>query len=202
MSCVYVLRSGDSSLFKIGRTDGDVDVRIRQLATGNPEQLALFDHIDTEHHLFCEGYLHKSLRSRRSLASGAREFFQLAPEELRGVLQETREFLAEFVADEARAQEFSERETDGVLLKPGDGEGSVYKELVAVRQDEDVANFRRRLLENKLKVLIAGSDGFEGMATWKKQPRQVLDQVALKAEQPEMHGRYLRTENRRVFRIS
>ena len=39
MAFVYILRSGSENLFKIGRTDGDVDARIRQLATGNPYKL-------------------------------------------------------------------------------------------------------------------------------------------------------------------
>jgi len=41
MACVYILRSGSENLFKIGRTDGDVDARIRQLATGNPHRLTI-----------------------------------------------------------------------------------------------------------------------------------------------------------------
>ena len=34
MAYVYIFRSGSENLFKIGRTDGDVEARIRQLATG------------------------------------------------------------------------------------------------------------------------------------------------------------------------
>src|SRR5438552_846267 len=75
MAFVYILRSGGENLFKIGRTDGDVDARIRQLATGNPHPLTKFDVIQTEHDSLCETYLHRMLRSRKSLASDAREFF-------------------------------------------------------------------------------------------------------------------------------
>ena len=46
MAFVYVLRSGDEPLFKIGRTRGGLEARIRQLATGNPHRLTLFDHIE------------------------------------------------------------------------------------------------------------------------------------------------------------
>jgi hypothetical protein len=83
MAYVYILRSGGENLFKIGRTDGDVEARIRQLATGNPYRLTKFDVIDTEHDSLCETYLHRMLRSKRSLASGAREFFEITPEELK-----------------------------------------------------------------------------------------------------------------------
>jgi hypothetical protein len=202
MPWVYILRSGASNLFKIGRTEGDVEARIRQLATGNPHRLTKFDAIETEHDALCEGYLHKTLRSRRSVTSAAREFFEIAPEELANVLREAREFLNEFVAYQTNAQQFSEHETDGMLLKPGDEEWSIYRKLAAAREDEDVANFQRQLLENKLKVAIGTSDGLDGLATWRLQARDVLDQAALKAEQPEMHNRYLKTSRVRVFRSS
>src|SRR2546428_3158194 len=86
MACVYILRSGNENLFKIGRTDGDVEARIRQLATGNPHRLTKFDLIETEHDSLCETYLHRMLRSKRSLASEAREFFRITPEDLMSVI--------------------------------------------------------------------------------------------------------------------
>src|SRR5215813_8757037 len=113
MAYVYILRSGNENLFKIGRTDADVDTRIRQLATGNPHRLTKFDIIETEHDSLCETYLHRILRSRKSLASDAREFFAITPEELAPVIRDAREFLAEFVAKQAEAERLSEQEPDG-----------------------------------------------------------------------------------------
>ncbi len=44
---VYILRSGDSDMLKIGRTRGEVRERIKQLCTGNPHPLSIFREIDT-----------------------------------------------------------------------------------------------------------------------------------------------------------
>ena len=165
MACVYILKSGSENLFKIGRTDGDVDARIRQLATGNPHRLTTFDVIETEHDSLCETYLHRILRSRKSLASDAREFFAITPEELTPVICDAREFLAEFVAKQEEADRLSEEETDGVLLKPGDPEWSIYSSLLAAREEEDTYRYQRQLLENNLKIAIGRSDGLDGIAT-------------------------------------
>ncbi|PYM19706.1 MAG: hypothetical protein DMD81_03255 [Candidatus Rokuibacteriota bacterium] len=201
MGYVYVLRSGSENLFKIGRTDGDVDARIRQLATGNPHPLTKFDVIQTEHDSLCETYLHRMLRSRKSLASDAREFFAITPAELAPVIRDAREFLAEFVAKQAEADRLAEAETDGVLLKPGDPEWSVYRSLLAAREEEDTYRYQRQLLENTIKIAIGRSDGLESLATWKTQTVERLDQAALKSAQPDVFKMYAKTSRVRVFRL-
>ena len=60
---LYVLRHGDSNLFKIGRTV-DLARRMKQLATGNPDRLTLFACIETEDAAAGETYLLHRLRSR------------------------------------------------------------------------------------------------------------------------------------------
>jgi hypothetical protein len=115
MAYVYILRSGHENLFTIGRTDADVELRIRQLATGNPHRLTKFDVIETEHDSLCDTYLHRMLRSRRSLASDAREFFAITPEDLMAVISDAREFLGEFVAKQTEAERLAAEETDGTL---------------------------------------------------------------------------------------
>ena len=202
MGYVYVLRSGSENLFKIGRTDGDVDARIRQLATGNPHRLTTFDVIETEHDSLCETYLHRILRSRKSLASDAREFFAITPEELTPVICDAREFLAEFVAKQEEADRLSEEATDGVLLKPGDPEWSIYSSLLAAtREEEDTYRYQRQLLENKLKIAIGRSDGLDGIATWRAQGVERLDQAALKSAQPDIFKMYSKTSRMRVLRL-
>jgi hypothetical protein len=202
MAYVYILRSGNENLFKIGRTDGDVEARIRQLATGNPHRLTKFDVIDTEHDSLCETYLHRMLRSKRSLTSGAREFFVIAPEELTSVIREAREFLAEFIANQMEADRLAEEETDGVLLKPGDTEWSIYTRLLLAREEEDSYRYQRQLLENKLKIVIGRAEGVDGIATWRTQAVERLDQAALKATEPEIFRMYAKTSRIRVLRLT
>ncbi len=202
MAYVYILRSGNENLFKIGRTDGDVEARIRQLATGNPYRLTKFDVIDTEHDSLCETYLHRMLRSKRSLASGAREFFEMTPEEITSVICEAREFLAEFIANQAEADRLGEVETDGRLLQPGDREWSLYSRLLVAREEEDTSRYQRQLLENKLKIVIGRADGLEGIATWRNQAVERLDQAALKAAEPDIFRTYVKTARTRIFRLT
>ena len=202
MAHVYILQSGNENLFKIGRTDGDVEARIRQLATGNPYRLTRFDVIETELDSLCETYLHRTLRSKRSLSSEAREFFSITPEELMSVLSEAREFLAEFVANQAEADRLAEEETDGVLLKPGDAEWSIYKSLLVAREEEDAQRYQRQLIENRLKIAIGRAEGLDGIATWRTQAVERLDQVAFKTAEPEIFKKYVKTSRMRVLRLT
>ena len=104
MAYVYFFRSGNENLFKIGKTArDDVEDRIRDLSTGNPHPLTVFDAIETEDEDECEKYLHKILRSKRSRESAAQEFFEVAPDVLKSVIQDAREFLSEFLATKRAA---------------------------------------------------------------------------------------------------
>ncbi len=201
MAHVYVLRSGNENLFKIGRTDGDVEARIRQLSTGNPHQLTKFDVIETEHDALCETYLHRILRSKRSLASSAREFFSITPEEIRSVVSDAREFLAEFIANQAEADRLAEAQVDGSVLKPGDAEWSIYRALLVAREEEDGYRYQRQLLENRLKIAIGRAEGLDGIATWRAQAVERLDQVAFKSAEPEIFRMYAKTSRTRVLRL-
>ncbi len=83
MGYVYILQSGDTNYFKIGRTENDVEKRIKQLSTGNPFQLTPFDVIVTDHASKCETFLHNRLQPKRSRESDAKEFFVVEPDEMR-----------------------------------------------------------------------------------------------------------------------
>src|SRR5262245_57583150 len=102
MAFVYILRSGDDELFKIGRTRRAVQARIKQLSTGNPYELTVFDVIETEYDGDCETYLHGRLRTKR-LTGDAREFFAISPDELAEAIRDAREFLEEFVPRQREA---------------------------------------------------------------------------------------------------
>jgi Meiotically up-regulated gene 113 len=117
VSTVYVLRSGNSSLFKIGRTR-NLGRRMEQLASGNPDRLTLFDSIETDDAAACETYLHHRLRSRRSKDSDATEFFDLDPEELRDVIQDARAFLDDFIPKQREAERLANEESREEILLP------------------------------------------------------------------------------------
>jgi len=199
---LYILRSGSEDRFKIGRTRDDVDSRTRQLATGNPRRLMIFDVIETEYDSLYETYLKRTLRSRRCLDAHAQEWFALTPEDMRSAISDAREFLADFVATQEGAARLAEEEPDGGLLTPSDAEWSIYSNLLAAREDEDTSSYLRQLLENRLKLAIGKADGLDGIATWRVQAVERLDQAALKTAEPDIFRRYAKTTRLRVLRLT
>lgn len=62
MAYVYLLGdSGQDDIFKIGMTRGSVEKRIKQLQTGNGEDIYLVDFYETEYPFFIERLLHTKL---------------------------------------------------------------------------------------------------------------------------------------------
>ena len=59
MAYVYLLGdSGQDNVFKIGITKGKVEKRIKQLQTGNGEEIYLVDYYETDYPFFIERLLH------------------------------------------------------------------------------------------------------------------------------------------------
>ncbi len=201
MAFVYVLRSGDEPLFKIGRTRGGLEARIRQLATGNPHRLTLFDHIETDYDTVCETYLHRRLRARRSAESDAREFFSLTPAEVVDAVRDAREFLEDFVPRQQEAERLAREESDGVLLTPTDPEWEIYRRLIEIRAAEYSLNLDRTQAENQLKLVIGKSDGLERLATWKSHEVKRFDEAAFKLAEPKLFEAFVRASVQRKFRL-
>jgi len=167
MAYVYFFRSGNENLFKIGKTArDDVEDRIRDLSTGNPHPLTVFDAIETEDEDECEKYLHKILRSKRSRESAAQEFFEVAPDVLKSVIQDAREFLSEFLATKRAAERLADEKSEDRMVAPGDEDRTIYRRLLEVREQQDRCEYERKHLENKLKLSIGTAAGLEGIASW------------------------------------
>ena len=59
MAFVYLLGdSGQDNTFKIGMTRGKIEKRIKQLQTGNGEEIYLVNYYETEYPFFVERLLH------------------------------------------------------------------------------------------------------------------------------------------------
>jgi hypothetical protein len=202
MAFVYILRNGSDDLFKIGRTSGDVQYRIHQLCTGNPHGLTPFDVIEPEHDSWCEGCLHRLLRSKRSTSGSAREFFAVSPDELRMTIADVRRMLTEFIAERQKAESLAELPSDGRMLAPTEQMWADYRDLLEVRVEEDKYHDRREMLENRLKLAIGCADGLEGIATWKSQVSDRFDLAAFRSDHPALFEQYVRPSPSRVFRLT
>lgn len=75
---VYLLANWDANKFKIGITRGDVKKRLKQLQTGNGEQIEILKVFETEHYLKVEKSMHRKYSNKNTKG----EWFELSDEEL------------------------------------------------------------------------------------------------------------------------
>ena len=133
---VYIYRSGDSNVFKIGRAT-DLERRLRTHATGNPEPLTRFDVIETERASKCETYLHHRLRSKRSRRGDGTEWFEVDPEELAPIIEDARHYAKEVLPRIEEAERLTEEPCDDRILPPSGGVLETYRALIEVREKYD-----------------------------------------------------------------
>ena len=202
MAFVYVFQSGSTNFFKIGRTKGDIEKRRKDLSTGNPEPLKLFDHIETDHDSLVEKYLHTKFFDQISKASDATEYFEIEPSVLQKGLEDARTFLDEYIPLHEQANELKEVESNDEIKTPDDESISLYKKLCALRGEMDGLKFEYEVLENRLKNKIGRAEAIDGVATWKTQVRMALDQKALKEKHPEIVEEFITEKKSRVFKLS
>jgi hypothetical protein len=198
MAYVYVLRNGTENIFKIGRTKGDVDDRIRELSTGNP-YLKKFDVIETEREAKCERHLHRRLSTKRINSGPAKEFFAITPDELKSIADEAKTYYRECLPVVLEAEKIAAEDSDGSVKRPGNEAQSIYQELLELEEQRAKLDARGEYLESCLKLLIGKAELLEGIASWRTQIRSLLDQKALKREEPEMFARYQKESKSRPF---
>ena len=81
MGFVYVLKTGQNQ-FKIGRTK-NVEKRIKELSTGNPNTIIEIDRIETEHDTVVEKFLQNKFYENRCKTGDSTEHYELSLEELK-----------------------------------------------------------------------------------------------------------------------
>jgi hypothetical protein len=199
MGLVYMLRSGEEDLFKIGMTRGDVDVRKKGLATGNPHPLTEYASIQTDHPSKVESFLHGLLRSKRSRRSEATEFYEIAQPELDAAIQEARDYADRDLPQEAEVERLAAEVCEDRLLTPATDDWAIYTQLLHAREAHDRASHARNRLEWKLKLRIGTAYGLDGIATWRTITSSRPDLEALSRDHPDLYASYLRESHSRRF---
>jgi T5orf172 domain-containing protein len=204
MAVVYFLRHGDEDLFKLGKAR-TLEGRLRNHHTSNP-RLTVFAVIETENMAeasACEAYLKGSLQSRRYryAESTAEEVFALTPADVEKAMQDAQQFLEQDVPRQKEVDRLATAPSDGRLLIPGNGDWDTYWRLLEVREAEYTARLGRVRLENTLKLKIGTSDGLEGIASWKTQPRHDFDEQRFKLEHLQMWRAFQRECTVRTLRL-
>lgn len=201
MAFVYVLQSGDDNYFKIGRTEGEIEKRRKDLSTGNPKPLTLFDSIETSYASLVENLLHKKFFQYLSKEGDAKEFYVVDPEVLRKGLAEAKDFMAEYIPLLQEAEKFKQEDNTEEVKAADDEVVEIYKKLCSLRGQMQGLVFEVDVLENRLKNKIGKAAGIDGVATWKTQLRTALDQAALKERHPEIYEACLKQQKSRVFKL-
>lgn len=200
MGVVYIYRSGDGNVFKIGRAT-DLGKRIKTHATGNPEPLTEFAVIETQYASQCETYLHHRLRSRRSTRSDATEFFEVNPDELAALVEDARQYAAEVLPKVAEAERLAGEACEDRVLPASELALELYRQLLKVREEYDTLGFEKERLEVELKLLIGTGSGIEHVADWRAVFSQRFDNDLFKQEHPGLYAQYLRESRYRRFNL-
>ena len=92
MGCVYCFQVGAENCFKVGRTKGAPDKRLKNVAVGSPHKLTLHREVTTNDPIVLEKYIHWLLDAQRA-PNG--EFFNVPADVLDLAISEAESFLAE-----------------------------------------------------------------------------------------------------------
>ena len=86
MGFVYLLCSLDDNTFKIGVTKRKIETRIKELQTGNSEQISLLNFYESDNYIKVENWLHKKHRNNK--ANAKNEWFELDDEYIKSFIDD------------------------------------------------------------------------------------------------------------------
>jgi hypothetical protein len=194
---VYVFRHGDDDHFKIGRT-ATVEKRLKQLQTGSPKPLTVFDVIETTDAKEGEKFLHRRLAHKCLIG----ENFELTPDEVREAVNQARSFLEELPRlkeEKSQLQQLSLVESSEEMRPATDELLDQGRRLLQIRADKarrmaEVADLEleEERLETAIKLAIGAAKGIDCVATWQTgDGRRRFNPEWLKANDPELYEAYL-----------
>jgi len=78
MGYVYLLNASNTNHYKIGVTKKDVNKRVKQLQTGNANEIIVINQYESDNYNKLEGWMHRKFSSRR--VEG--EWFELSDDDV------------------------------------------------------------------------------------------------------------------------
>ena len=180
MGCVYCFQVGAENCFKVGRTKGAPDKRLKNVAVGSPHKLTLHREVTTNDPIVLEKYIHWLLDARRA-PNG--EFFNVSADELDRAISEAEAFLAERTPVVQEAMKLQKR-------RPTNHNRQAF-----------LLEQKIQLLQGQLQLEIGENVGIRAVASWKWREQWKLDQDALKRDEPKIFDRFKRLFSTRVFRV-
>ena len=198
MGCVYCFQVGAENCFKVGRTKGAPDKRLKNVAVGSPHKLTLHREVTTNDPIVLEKYIHWLLDAQRA-PNG--EFFNISADELDRAISEAESFLAERTPVVQEATKLQKRRPTNHTLEPTETTRSLHRELRDALRQTFLLEQKIQLLQGQLQLEIGENLGIRGVASWKWREQWKLDQDALKRDEPKIFDRFKRLSSTRVFRV-
>jgi hypothetical protein len=169
---VYILREGQSNIFKIGRTKGSATDVVKRLQTGNSQPLTVFETVTTTKESACEAFFHRRLVSRRVGGGGGWEFFQMESEEhMRLTIQEFEVMARAFEEARKQVSKFDNELCNDNIIEACPEDRELLACLLRIKEEQEYLKFERALIESKLKLRIGTAYGIRGVASWDAERR-------------------------------
>ena len=83
-SCVYLIEDNCNEVYKIGVTRRNVYTRLKQLQTGNPNELKLIDFFETDYPFRLESLLHNKYKLQQAF----NEWYYISKEDINNFLED------------------------------------------------------------------------------------------------------------------
>jgi len=201
MAFVYFLKDPNIG-FKIGYTKDEPKKRLKALQTGNPI-LRIYKTMEFEEKeaKYIEGWLQKCHMASKITGSSGTEFVKINEEELECSITEAIVFSKQYFKSESDIDDtINISSTSGELLSPTDEDLKILGEINALTGEIYLLGEKKKLLINRLKKRIMGSEGIGEVATWSFSSKTSLDIERIKQEAPKVFKKYSRVTNVRTFR--
>jgi hypothetical protein len=205
---VYLLRHGDTRIYKIGRTRNPTNRRKRALTTGNPEQLhAVAEWSVPDRHGEFERLLHLTYADRRVRDADATEFFNFGHVGEAALVAEIDLARDAFLKRLLLLRDAdAEQETTELVEATDEIDGLVTEHYRLQRQ---IKLLQMRCADNdaKLKGLIKGNGGVRRasrqrpLVTWNTTSSTRFDVQRFKEAHPELHAKFCTQITFRTFRV-
>ncbi len=198
MGCVYCFRVGAENCFKVGRTKGAPEERLKNVAVGSPYKLTLHREVATYDPIVLERYIHWLLDAQRA-PNG--EFFNVSADELDLAIREAESFVSERAPVIREATKLQKKRPTNHTLESTETTRSLHRDLRNALRQAFLLEQRIEFLQGQLQLEIGENLGIRGVASWKWREQWKLDQDALKRNEPKVFDRFKRLSSTRVFRV-
>ena len=205
---VYLLRNGDSDVYKIGRTRTTAKRRRGGLSTGNPERLTTVKEwaVPARHGEF-EQLLHCTFADRRLRSGDSTEFFDFAGVPVHELVAQIDREHASF-AERLRLDALADApQRSDELIEPTDHIAELVQRRHRLRSRIKLLQAECAGVDAQLKAAIQGAAGVRHdardrpLVTWRTVTTRRFDAHRFQAEHPALHAAYLSETTSRPFKV-